>query len=96
MDEGRLAEIVGSLGLALVLTAFSGTLLGRFQPTGTLYLLFNGVGAGILAWYSAYLGIWVFLILEGVWSVTAFLCLARVLSSAARGSNTGKTRLGMK
>lgn len=81
-EGGRLAEIAGGLGLVLVMTAFVGALGGQLQTTRTLYLVLNGIGAGILAWYSAYLGIWVFLVLEGVWSVTAFWYLARVLVSA--------------
>jgi hypothetical protein len=83
-----LAEIAGGLGLVFVMTAFVGALAGRLQGTGALYLLLNGIGAGILAWYSAYLGIWVFLVLEGVWSVTAFWYLARAWFSP--GANSDK------
>lgn len=76
-------DLLGSFGLLLVMGAFIASLAGRLGPRGRPYLLMNGVGAGILTWYSAALGVWVFVVLEGVWSLVAFGSLVRAIMSPA-------------
>jgi hypothetical protein len=84
-----LSNVFGTLGLLLVLAAFIGTLTGRLRTAAPAYLILNCVGAGILALYSVGLGVWVFVVLEGFWSLVAFSLLARHFISAGKSaSNT--------
>jgi hypothetical protein len=75
-----LMDLIGAAGLLLVMGAFVAGLRGWLQPSARIYLLLNGVGAGLLAWYSAVIGVWIFVVLEGVWSVVAFGSLVRGLA----------------
>jgi hypothetical protein len=78
-----LPDTLGSLGLLLVMGAFIATLTGRLRPTARLCLVLNGLGAGILAWYSAVIGVWIFFVLEGVWSLVAWWSLMRIMVPAS-------------
>ena len=71
------AEIIGSIGVALLLLAYLLDLTNRL-PNGTpVSLAINSVGAG-LASTSAYLiHFWPFVILEGTWAVVSVVGLAR-------------------
>jgi hypothetical protein len=72
-------DALGGLGLALLMGAFLAGLSGRLNPKSPIYLFLNGMGGGILAWYSLRLGIWIFVILEGMWSVVAWWSFFRVI-----------------
>lgn len=79
------AEWIGSAGVALLLVAFSLNLLGALDRQARLYQLANAVGAA-LACYSAWLiGFVPFVVLEGVWSLTA---VAALVLPATPGSGT--------
>lgn len=77
-------DAVGALGMLLLLGAFLANALGRLAANSVAYHLLNGFGAGILAWYSVQLGVWVFAVLESVWALAALCNLARTL--ARRGA----------
>lgn len=69
-------EVIGSVGVGLILLAFLLNLVGRVSERHPAYLLMNIIGAGMACWYA-----WVgdsipFVILEGVWCAAA---LARMV-----------------
>jgi hypothetical protein len=76
-------DVIGALGMILLLGAFLANAMGHLSGNGVRYHLLNAVGAGALAWYSVYLGVWIFAILESVWALAALVHLARALRRPA-------------
>jgi hypothetical protein len=75
-----MANIIGTLGVALLLAAFLLNLLKRLPADGAPYNALNVLGAG-LACYSSYLIDFLpFVVLEGVWTIAAAVALARSFS----------------
>ena len=71
------ATVIGSVGVALLLTAFLLNLFGLLRADGHAYMGLNFVGAG-LACYSSYLiDFMPFVVLEGTWAVVALVALLR-------------------
>jgi hypothetical protein len=76
-----MANIIGTIGVALLLGAFLLNLVKRLPADGAPYNALNVLGAG-LACYSSYLIDFVpFVVLEGVWAIAAAVALARSFSS---------------
>lgn len=73
-----LADVVGSIGVALILVAFLGNLVGRLAGGSRVYQGLNAVGAALAAASSVMVEFWPFVVLEGVWCLAALLALARV------------------
>jgi hypothetical protein len=70
-------EIVGTLGVTLLLIAFALNLLKKADTGSALYLWLNVVGA-VLACVSSYLiQFWPFVILEGVWTISSIFMLTK-------------------
>ena len=67
------------IGFLLLVSAYLANQRGRIHATSTVYLTMNGVGALLLAVYSAYIREWVFVGLEGFW------CLASIAAFRSRG-----------
>lgn len=65
-------KIASAVGLVLLVGAFLLNRRGVWRPTGTAYLVCNGVGAFLLAVYSWWIREWIFVALEGFWSVVSF------------------------
>jgi hypothetical protein len=74
-----MGTVLGATGMLLLLGAFLANVAGRLRPDGAPYQALNAVGAGLLAWYSLELGVWIFVILEAVWSLAALWNLVNVL-----------------
>ena len=69
------SDIIGSLGVSLLLVGFLLNLRGVLSPDSNWYISLNISGA-ILCGYSAYLiHFYPFVILEGVWALAAFSSL---------------------
>ena len=79
-----MADIVGTLGMLMLLGAFLANALGRLRASGVPYQTLNAAGAGILAWYSVYREVWIVAILEGIWCAAAVVALARALMAPDR------------
>ena len=71
--------VVGSVGVGLLLVAFVLNLLHILSERSMAYLLMNFIGAGLACWYAWEGRIIPFVILEGVWGLTA---LIRMLTTA--------------
>ena len=84
--------LLGTLGMVLLLGAFLANIAGRLRAGGIPYQALNAAGAGLLTWYSVYLGVWVFAILEGVWTLAAVWNLLRAVGS--RQSAVGRDHTG--
>lgn len=64
-------DIVGSVGVGVLLLAFTLNLSGRLRRTSRVYQVMNLAGAGLACWASALIGYTPFVVLEGVWSAAA-------------------------
>jgi hypothetical protein len=71
------AEIVGSLGVALLLLAFLCNLFDVWSPHGLPYILLNVLGAGLACYASVLIGFVPFVILEATWTLVAVVGLVR-------------------
>ena len=72
-------EILGSIGVTLLLFAFAMNLLKKWRQEDLSYIIFNTVGAA-LACISSYLIHFVpFIILEGIWTLASFIALINFL-----------------
>ncbi|HET9669987.1 MAG TPA: hypothetical protein VFQ93_10290 [Casimicrobiaceae bacterium] len=75
------ANLIGSIGVALLLGAFVLNLAKRLTTTAPTYSVLNLVGAS-LACYSSYLiNFLPFVVLEGVWALAALGALVRTLAA---------------
>jgi hypothetical protein len=70
-----LADLVGSLGVALLLAAFALNAFGRLRADSRWYGALNVVGAGLAASAAVLLEYLPFVVLEGTWSVVALVRL---------------------
>lgn len=70
-------EIVGSVGVALLLGAFFANLVGWMDPRSPIYQGVNALGAGIAAYASYRIDFMPFLVLEGTWCLVALFYLLR-------------------
>jgi hypothetical protein len=81
------ANVLGFIGVSLLLVAFFLNLVGLIMVNDRVYIALNFVGAS-LSCVSSYLVKFVpFVILEGTWAVVAGIALIRVLI-AGRSSPT--------
>jgi uncharacterized protein with PQ loop repeat len=75
------ADICGTIGVTLLLVAFLLQILKVVKAESTLYLVLNGIGAG-LAGYSSYLiGFKPFVVLESVWVLVSLVSLFKNLKT---------------
>ncbi len=71
-------DIVGFVGVALILIAFVANIASRLPGSSPVYQSLNAVGAGLACASSIAIQFWPFVVLEGVWCVVALLALAQV------------------
>lgn len=68
-------ELVGTLGVTLLLIAFALNLANKLTATSATYLVLNVAGAGLACISSYMIQFWPFVILEGVWTVSSLIML---------------------
>jgi hypothetical protein len=71
------SEIMGSLGVAILLLAFVLNLLKIIKTESLSYPLLNFIGAAIACFASWLISYFPFVILEGVWAVVSLVSLVR-------------------
>jgi len=81
-------DIIGTIGVSLLLLAFFLNLFGFISQEGKVYILTNLLGAAIACYASVLIGFIPFVILEGTWSFVAFLALIRLLLKKSKIQNT--------
>ena len=70
-------ELIGTLGVTLLLLAFALNLAGRLRSDSLVYLLLNVVGAGLACLSSYLIRFWPFVVLEGVWMISSTVMLLK-------------------
>jgi hypothetical protein len=73
------SEIMGSLGVAILLLAFVLNMLKIIRTESLSYLLLNLFGAGIACFASYLIPYFPFVILEGVWAVVSLITLVKFI-----------------
>ena len=69
------ADIIGSVGVFILLLAFALNLLNKISRESVSYILMNIIGAG-LACYASYLINYIpFIVLEAVWTLVSVIAL---------------------
>jgi hypothetical protein len=69
------SNIIGSVGVFILLIAFVLNLLNKISRESIIYILMNIIGAG-LACYASYLIQYIpFIILEGAWTLISLIAL---------------------
>lgn len=84
-------EVLGSLGVAILLGAFFANLTGALATPSRLYQGMNALGAAVAAYASWGIGFMPFVVLEGVWCAAACIALVRPrreLSEPARAQRS--------
>jgi len=72
-------DLIGFIGVTILLLAFLLNLLGRISKDGWLYVLLNATGAGLACLASWLINYLPFVILEGTWMLVSILALAKML-----------------
>ena len=72
-----LGEILGSVGVALLLLAFLMNLLKKLSQDSLPYILMNTIGAGLSCASSVLIHFFPFIILEGAWMLVSLFALAK-------------------
>jgi len=70
-------ELVGTIGVTILLVAFALNLANKLSATSRSYLLMNVVGAALAGISSYIIQFWPFVVLEGVWTLSSLVMLIR-------------------
>lgn len=70
-------EIIGTIGVGLILIAFFCNTFGLIHKEGKLFFAMNMAGAALACYASWLIHFWPFVILEGVWAMVSVIGLAR-------------------
>jgi len=72
-----MSEIIGSVGVAILLGAFFLNLFGKIGADSRTYQMLNAIGAAISCYASWMIGFAPFVVLEATWCAVALIALAR-------------------
>lgn len=72
-------DIISTIGVSLILLAFFLNTFKYISDTGKLYFILNIIGGAFACYGSVLLNSLPFIILEGTWSVVAFIGLVKNL-----------------
>ena len=73
------SDIIGTIGVSLLLLAFFMNLFGFINQKGKVYILMNLLGAGIACYASVLIGFIPFVILEGTWCFVSLFAFIKPL-----------------
>jgi hypothetical protein len=71
------SDLIGAVGVALLLVAFLLNLVGRLASSSRPYALLNVVGAGLSCYAAILIEYLPFVVLEGVWACVALVGMLR-------------------
>lgn len=74
-------DLIGSLGVSLLLAAYVAQLFGWLRSDARAYHALNVVGAGLACLASYLIAFWPFVILEATWMAAAAYALVQPQSS---------------
>ena len=72
-------DIIGVLGVALILLAYFAAAFNWISGKSSLYFILNTVGAALACYASWLISYWPFVILEGTWFLVSLIALVRTL-----------------
>lgn len=72
-------DIIGSVGVALLLGAFAANLMGRLSNTGMAYQFVNLLGASVAAYASWLISYMPFVVLEGAWAMVSLIAIWKTI-----------------
>ncbi len=68
-------DIIGTVGVGLILLAYFCNIFGWISGKGQLFFVLNIVGAGLACYASWLIHYWPFVILEGTWVIVSLIGL---------------------
>ena len=71
------SDVIGSVGVAMILVAFLLNLAGMMERDSRRYLMLNLIGATLTCISSIMISFWPFVVLEAVWAAAALIGLLR-------------------
>jgi hypothetical protein len=74
----KLSDIIASVGVIILLIAFSLNLYKKLPADSKAYTLLNFIGAGICCFASYMIRFYPFVILESIWAIVALISLFKV------------------
>lgn len=72
-------DIVGSVGVAIILMAYFLHTEKLIPTNGKLYFVLNAIGAAIACYASGLLHYWPFVVLEGAWTAVSLYGLMKAM-----------------
>ncbi len=70
-------DIIGIIGVGLILLAYFLNIFSFIPKEGKLFFLMNILGAGLACYASVLIHYWPFVILEGVWTLVSVIGLIK-------------------
>lgn len=90
----KISDILASIGVIVLLTAFLLNLYGKLPARSNIYKLLNLVGAGICCFSSWLISFYPFVVLEAAWAFVALLSLFNVPRGTSSGTCQCETQVG--
>ena len=77
-------QLIGSIGVGLLLLAYALNVTGRLSKDAKAYAALNALGAGLACLASWLIAYYPFVVLEGVWMVVSIYALVFPSTSTSR------------
>jgi hypothetical protein len=84
----NLADLTGTVGVTLILLAYTLNLFSVIPKNGRLFLLLNLLGAALACYASVLISYTPFIILEGAWAFISAIALIRHLQCENKNNAT--------
>ena len=72
-------DIIGSIGVGIILVAYYLNTAGLIIKNGKLFYVMNVLGAAVACYASWLIDYWPFIILEGMWTLVSIYGLMRTM-----------------
>ena len=77
-----LANLLGIIGVSLILSAYFLNLFNKLQSDNSLYLWMNFIGASLACYSSVLIDYLPFVILEGTWAIVSLVAIVRKIKNS--------------
>ena len=74
------ADIIGTVGVGLILLAYFANIFSFIPKDGKLFFLLNILGAALACYASYIINYWPFVILEGTWVLVSLAGFIRLIN----------------
>lgn len=75
-------EVIGTIGVSILLVAFALNLANKLKATSLMYLFLNVVGASLAGISSYLIQFWPFVVLESVWTISSLIMFIKSFRNA--------------